>query len=101
MARVIPFNQQEHRQKRQAMETELSEYADEQTNHFTTGELFTVEEVRAIKGCEHFSDEEAKEVISTLDAFAQIIIDTMSNNGIIVGTTISIEPIQNITSEAA
>jgi hypothetical protein len=31
--------------------------------------------LRSFKGCEHYTDEEANDVISSLDAFAEILIE--------------------------
>lgn len=97
MARVIPLSQQ----TQQSEAFENTDLLDEGVSGITSEELFTIEEVRAIKGCEHFSDEQAKEVISTLSTFAQIIIDNMSDIGTVVGTTINIDQVQNYTSKAA
>ena len=36
----------------------------------------TIEQLRKYKGCEHYSDEEAEEVVSSLRTYALILIKT-------------------------
>jgi hypothetical protein len=39
----------------------------------------TIEQLRKYKGCEHYSDEEAKEIVKNLRMFAKTIIEVWHN----------------------
>jgi len=40
----------------------------------------TIEQLRKYKGCEHYSDEEAKEIVENLRMFAKTIIEVWHDN---------------------
>ena len=53
----------------------------------------TIEQLRKYKGCEHYSDEEAEEVVSSLRTLAIILIETWPKNCSANGTDIKGDPL--------
>ena len=49
--------------------------------------------LRTFKGCEHYSDEQALEIVRTLDALAEVMFEfTCQQNGIVIDNQLIIEP---------
>lgn len=49
--------------------------------------------LRAFKGCEHYSDDQALEIVRTLDALAEVMFEfTCQQNGIVIDNQLIIEP---------
>lgn len=49
--------------------------------------------LRAFKGCEHYSDEQALNLVRTLDTLAEVMFEfTCQQNGIVIDNQLIVEP---------